>query len=325
MAIFRCNKCGHIREVNISYIGNSGKCPKCKDSIKIYDTVAFVSSLVKLYTEQSKKLRELQRIEPINDDEKEIFIEDIDIYNTNIFSKPTSYMPIVSWFKNRNIKVKINPDAVDTTGFFDEIAVLIGDDFDVLKIVINQIKYIQSKKYTNVKIDLSKKNKVESEKIISFCKLLYEYSFIAIFSFNKKEKFIYLNLQEASKIYEFFNGIWMEWFVLIKLMELAQVNKTPFSLSRNLIVKFSDGVSNELDLFLLTEKKVPIYIECKSGEFRQDINKYLLLRKNLKIKKEEFVLCVFGLSDAQTKGMSMMYDITFVNEKTLIEYIKSVI
>lgn len=42
MAIFRCNKCGHIREVENNYTGKSVKCPKCDQVTKIRDTVAFL-------------------------------------------------------------------------------------------------------------------------------------------------------------------------------------------------------------------------------------------------------------------------------------------
>ena len=49
MALFRCNKCGHLREVASDYIGKSVKCPKCKEVAPIHDTVAFVENVIKKY------------------------------------------------------------------------------------------------------------------------------------------------------------------------------------------------------------------------------------------------------------------------------------
>lgn len=47
MAIFLCNKCGYLREVSNNYIGKSATCPKCQNSAVVYDTVPFVSKMVK--------------------------------------------------------------------------------------------------------------------------------------------------------------------------------------------------------------------------------------------------------------------------------------
>lgn len=329
MAIFRCNKCGHFREVGNEYIGKSVKCPKCENTATIHDTIAFLNAIIKKHLTQKKELQELRK-QLTNDDfdqetTENFSFEDIDIHNTNFFTQENSYAPIIQWFEKRNIQIKINPYAVDTTGFFDEIALLLGNNFNVLNLVTNQIKYIQNKGYENAKIDISKKNKTEIQQITSFCKTLHDYSFVAKYQYQKKDQIIRLTLQTAAKIREFFNGIWMEWFAFMNLIEFFREKKLTPSCSRNLEIAFSGGKSNELDIFFLTEKNIPIYIECKTGEFRQDINKYLSLRKQLKLSKSQFILCVFGLSQEQAQGMTSMYDLTFVNENTLINHVQTVI
>jgi hypothetical protein len=190
--------------------------------------------------------------------------------------------------------------------------------------VSNQIKYIQNKGYENVKIELSKKNKDEIQQITSFCQTLHDYSFVAKYHYQQKDQIVRLTLQTAPRIRKFFNGIWMEWFALMKLLELFRDKKITPAFSRSLNITFSGGQSNELDLFFLTEKGVPVCIECKTGEFRQDINKYLSLRKQLNVPENQFVICVFGLSQEQAQGMTSMYELTFVNESTLINHIQSI-
>ncbi len=329
MAIFRCNKCGHIREVGSDYIGKSVKCPKCDTPTSIHDTIAFLNALITKYIIQTKELQKV-RGELFDKNCEQVTIEDytieeIDIHNTNIFTLSNSFSPIIQWFEKQNIQVEINPEAVDTTGFFDEIALLLGKNYNVLSFVANQIKYIQNKGYENVKIDLSKKNQKEIQQITSFCKTLYDYSFVAKYHYQKKDKIIRLTLQKAPKIRTFFNGIWMEWFTLMKLLKFFYGKQISPACSRGLNISFPGGKTNELDIFFLTEKEIPICIECKSGEFRQDINKYLSLRKQLNLEKKQFVICIFGLSQEQAQGMTSMYDLTFVNENTLIEHIQTVI
>ena len=329
MAIFRCNKCGHIREVGNDYLGKSVKCPKCDQATTIHDTITFLKALIKKHIAQSRELQNLRKNPSGNNSVTEIAenlsFEGIDIHNTNILTRADNLEPILQWFEKRGIEFYANPDTADTTGFFDEIALLIGENYNVLNVVTKQIKYVQNKGYTNAKFELSKKEPQEIQQITSFCKSLHDYSFVAKYYYQKKDKVIRLTLQKAPKIREFFNGIWMEWYTLIKLLEFFREQKIAPACTRGLKVSFTEGNSNELDLFFLTENNVPVCIECKTGEFRQDIDKYLSLRKKLNINKNQFVICVFGLSQEQAKGMTSMYDLTFVNETSLIQHIQTVV
>ncbi len=329
MAIFRCNKCGHIREVGNDYIGKSVKCPNCGQITAIHETVPFIKALIKKYLAQNTELQNLRHESSgdglDNQSAENISFAAIDIHNTSVLTQKNNLEPISQWFEKRKIQVQFNLDAVDTTGFFDEIALLLGNNFDVLNLVSNQIKYVQNRGYSNVKIDLSKKKTQDIQQLTSFCKELYDYSFVAKYIYQKKDKIIRLTLQKAPKIREFFNGIWMEWFTLMKLLKYFRDQKLALACTRALEISFSKDKSNELDLFLLTDKNVPVCIECKSGEFRQDIDKYLSLRKQLNILKNQFIICVFGLSQEQAMGMTSMYDVTFVNETSLLDHIQTVI
>jgi len=332
MAIFKCNNCNHIQETSNAHIGKTAKCPKCQEATRIYDTVNYLKKIIEKYLILEKQLNDLQNHSSNSEDLIEIYdpiktnnINDIDIHNTDLFSKEEHYQPIIKWFKNRYIETSIDPSMMDTTGFFDEIAIEIGNNFQVIEPIVKQIKYIQSKEYDTVKIYLSKNNNNEIKQITSFCKILYTYSFIARYNYQKKNQVIYLTLQEIPKIKSFFNGLWMEWYVLIKLLNLFEEQNITPPIARDINITFSNKEKNELDLFFLTTTQKPVIIECKTGEFRQDLNKYFSLRKKLNIPKENFILCVFGLSDEQTIGLTSMYDITITNESTIINHIKTIL
>ncbi|WP_136810438.1 Card1-like endonuclease domain-containing protein [Desulfosediminicola flagellatus] len=326
MALFRCNKCGHLREVVKDYIGKSVVCPKCKENASVYDTVGFVRNVIERYRQKSKELHDLKKqfvVEEITEFEvfEEPSWENIDIYNTTALAQGDQYEAIVQWFKKNQILADVNPKSIDTTGFFDEVALHLGNHYDSLKEVIDQIKWVQRKGYTNVKLSVSSKNQKQVKEITRFCQQLYEYSFVAKYFYLKQDKIIRLTLQTAPAIVNFFNGEWMEWFVFMKLLEYSRDNQLQASFSRNLVVKFPNEDSHELDVLLLVNNQIPICLECKSGEFRQDIDKYCKLRKRLKIDKEQFLFCVVGLSTEQAQGLTSMYDVTFVNEKNFIEHI----
>ncbi len=330
MAIFRCNKCTHIQEVDNKYIDKKTKCPKCKHPIIIYNTINFSNILIKRYYDQNIQLKKLQkRIIKLENLNQEIIennpIEDIDIHDTKVLMHEERYFPIVKWFQNRNVEVEIHKEAMDTTGFFDEGALFIGNNYDILKDIINQIKYVQSKNFDTVKVPLSKKSNKEITIIMKFCKEMHDYSFIAKYYHNRKSNTIYMTIQNASKIKSFFNGIWMEWYTLMLILEFFHDNKVESSSMRSLDITFEDKTKNEIDIFFLTRNNTPIYIECKSGEFRQDIDKYSKLRKKLNINKEHFILCIFGLEIKHAQGITSMYDLTFTNEKNLIDHIAKIV
>ena len=96
------------------------------------------------------------------------FLADVDIHNTTTLADPEQYQPIVTWMKKRGIQLDINHQAIDTTGFFDEVAVQLGDRYDTLKLVSNQIKYIHQKGYTNVKLTLSQNDEGQIAAITNF-------------------------------------------------------------------------------------------------------------------------------------------------------------
>ena len=325
MAIFRCNTCSHVREVSHDYVGKLVKCPKCQSGANVHDTAVFVNTLVKKYLAQKALLKELQPDTKSAGGDELFSLDDVDVHNTNILMDEANLNPIRDWLQSLNLEAGFNPEAADTTGFFDEIALHMGQHVDVITPIVNQIKYIQSKGYANVKFELGKYVESDQQTIRDFCQELYDYSFVAKYFYHKKDKFVHLTLQTAPKIRAFFNGVWMEWFALITVLKLLQEKNLPAACARSVDITFQDGARNELDIVLLSGQGQPICIECKSGEFRHDIEKYLTLRKRLKLSKFEFVLCVFGLSDEQATGMTAMYDITFVNERSLAPYIESLL
>ena len=130
-----------------------------------------------------------------------------------------------------------------------------------------------------------------------------------------------LILQTAPTIRDFFNGEWLEWHALMTCLRYAKARNRRFSCTRGLNLTLANGDPYELDVFMLIDGKVPICIECKSGEFRQNIDRYLALRKRLGLEAKQFVMCIAGLSDENAKAFSAMYDLAFVNERGLADHL----
>jgi len=324
MAISRCNKCGTISEHKRELVETHQACVQCGTSTLIYDTIFFVKKLSDMYFAQRKELNQLRS--PVTASapiESAKSSERFDIHNSEVFSSQAQHNPIIEWFKAKNITATANIDAVDTTGFFDEAAVAIGSDYELLGEVCEKIRYAQQKEYNSNLIYLDKKSNEDAKVLEAFIHRLYEHSLIARCICNKKEKNIRVILQNAPSVRRFFAGDWLEWFALMVGLRICQESNVKFSCARNMTLSFLPNEKREIDVFFLINNTQPIYIECKTGNFRQELDKYVALRKRLNIDQKYFILCIADIDTEQAKGLSAMYSMTFVNTQTLGQHLST--
>ncbi len=318
MAIFRCNRCAHLEEQPDGKVGETIACPKCGGSAPVYNTIAFIGKLLDKYFDGQREIARLNAQHPSDTGvPSPAPLNEIDFSNTDQLASELQHGPINDWFSRKQIRIQANMRSVDTTGFFDEVAVSIGSNLSVLEDVLERIRRAQQKEYAGTTIRLDKKPQEEARAILAFCQQLYDFSFVAKCFHNRPENSVRLILQTAPAIRRFFDGEWLEWYALMTCLQYAKDRKKRFSCARSLNITLQNGESHELDVFMLIDGNLPICIECKTGEFRQNIDKYLTLRNRLGINGKNFIMCIAGLSDEHAKGLTAMYDLVFTNEREL--------
>ena len=124
---------------------------------------------------------------------------------------------------------------------------------------------------------------------------------------------------------DFFAGEWVEWYMLMKALTLLQERRHTAACARNLDIVFDNEDLHELDVFMLIDGAKPVVVECKSGEFRQDIEKYLKLRKRLGIDRSQFIIYSPDLGEEQAAALSNMYELTFANRERLTAHLQSLL
>jgi hypothetical protein len=284
----------------------------------------FINKVLEQYFAQKNELNTLRAsaTQPLETPKEST---EVDIHNSDWLSLDSQHRPIIDWFKTKTISTTINAGAVDTTGFFDEAAVAIGSNYDLLGEVVERIRFAQQKEFNSTQIYLDKKSKDDAKDIETFVRRLHEYSLVARCLPNKEDHKILLVLQNAPNVRRFFAGEWLEWFALMTGLRICQERKIEFSCARNLTLSFPPNEKRELDVFFLINKTRPLYIECKTGEFRQDLDKYISLKKRLGIEQKYFILCIVDLDSEQCKGLSAMHGMTFVNVQTLGEHLSTLL
>lgn len=323
MAISRCNKCGTIAEHERSFVGSNLDCAQCGTATLVYDTLFFVNKLSQMFFSQRKELNELRNAAPAPQSETKTTHSNnsFNIHNSDSLSTEAQHEPIIKWFSSKNISATVNVKSVDTTGFFDEAAVAIGKDYALLGAIFEQIRYAQQKDYNSITVQLDKKSKEQAKLLKAFIQQLYEHSLFSRIIHHKNDGSLRVILQNAPSVRQFFAGGWLEWFALMVCLRLCKAREVKFSCARNMTLSFLTDEKRELDVFLLINDTQPIYIECKSGDFRQDLEKYVLLSKRLGISQKYFIICVADLETEQCKGLGAMYGLTFVNTQTLEQHL----
>ena len=323
MAILRCNKCFHVAEVAGELVGKTVACPACGNEVPAYDTVLFVKKVLQQYFAQRDELQQLRAARPdaAAAPAPAAPRADIDLHNTDQFASAAQHAAIADWFQRRQIQIRPRPDAVNTTGFFDEIAVEIGDNYPLFGEVVDKIRWGQQKDVPNFSLKFADRSQKDGQAINAFCKQLYDHTFLAKYFYQKQEKIGRGTLQSAPAISSFFAGEWLEWYALMKLLGLFQEKGRQVSCTRSLEVIFPNEDLHELDVFFLVDGSTPVCVECKTGEFRPEIDKYLRLRKRLGIDRSQFILCASSLSDEQAAGLSGMYELTFVSPTGLAPHL----
>ncbi len=326
MAILRCNKCGLLAEQGDGLAGQSIACPKCTEPAKVYPTLFFIERLLDKYFDAQRELIRLKSPpataqSPTQSAVATAPLAGLDLGNTDQLATEIQHGPIYDWFHKRQIKVQADLRGVDTSGFFDEAAEAIGSNLMLFKEVVDRIRWSQQKEYNGTTIKLEKKSPDEAKALLGFCQRLYDFSFVAKCFHNKQENSIRLILQSAPAVRQFFNGEWLEWHALMSGLRYAKERGRRVACARGLEIVLANGDPYELDVFLLVDGQTPICIECKSGEFRQNIERYLALKKRLGLTGKQFVMCIAGLEDDKARAYTAMYDISFVNEQGLAEHL----
>lgn len=336
MAIYRCNACGYVSEEAVTPPGQKLACGRCGKPSTVYGTVFFVERLIERYTAAMRELQALRAAEDEPEDGKSAAQSvdqaaqamshmDGDVADRN-YATAEQHQPLHAWFAARRIQPHFDYSAVDTSGFFDDAARMLSERFDLFGELIDRVAYAYRKSHTWLNLELARLPQKDAKAINQLCRELYGHTFFSRYYYQKPEKVVRLTLQPAPAVRRFFEGAWLEWSVFLEALEaLKAAGKTRFSCARSVKVTFANEDVHELDVVVLPEGREPICVECKSGEFRRDIDKMLRLRKRLGLSRQNFIVCSADLPPEQAAGLSAMYELTFLNLRQLRAHLQTLV
>lgn len=339
MALYRCAKCGFLAEDSTTPVGAKADCLRCGTPSTVYATVFYAQQLIERYMNALREIKALKlqveqlEAEAAGDTDAPADtppeappaaeLADVDLRNTALLATAEQHAPLQKWFASRQIEARFDFSRVDTTGFFDDAAHMLGEGYALFGELVERVRYAYRKGHTSLHLELANLSQKDSQAITHLCRQLYSHTFFSRYHYQKPEKIVRINLQTTPAVRQFFEGGWLEWYVFAKVLELFQQRGKRFACARGAQVVFPNEDLHELDVLFLQDGQAPVCIECKSGEFRRDIDKYLRLRKRLGLERSRFIICSTDLDDEQAAGLSAMYELTFSSLGSLPKHLSA--
>lgn len=323
MPLYRCNACGYVAEESITPVGKSMPCNRCAKPVTVFGTVFYVEKLLERYTSIRHELQALRALEAppaaTSPSQPETVTAAADMPTDANLATVAQHAPLQAWFQARQIQVAFEIESVNTAGYFDEAARAFGEGYALFGELISRVCWSYRKAHSSLNLELARLSQKDAQAINQLCRNLYEHTFFSRYHYQKQEKIVRLNLQSAPAVRRFFEGGWLEWFALMEVLAVWQTHQPhhPLAVARGARVTFANEDLQELDVLALPGNQAPLCIECKTGEFRRDLDKLLRLRKRLDIPRERFIICALDLNDEQAASLNAMYDMSFVTLGTL--------
>lgn len=240
----------------------------------------------------------------------------------------TNLAIFAGWFSEHDFTLKDVRIPQDVDGIYDRLAIELGEKFDMLSGVYEVIKrYVNSGNYFHYQLQEHKPEDISV--IVNYCCKLTRYAFLrskykSSNPYNRRNRTIAAAPQRNGKVVNFFTGGWLERYVYRQICNLMEIVKVPYHAVVNPQISSENGDANELDILFLVNKQ-PLWIECKTNNYQDHIQKYADLRKRMNIPRDQAMLVVLGLDDKLAADLTDIWGLTVLNEKNFMEHVARVL
>jgi hypothetical protein len=205
---------------------------------------------------------------------------------------------VAEWFEQRGFAVEL-AEETPADGVYDRLAEYLGDNFADLE------KFLRSLRWTlregsNGLIGLRNVEPSERQHTLEFAGMLSDRALLAHYNHNRAADKISFRASDDQRFQQFVNGYWLERYAYVKTRQTVAEKTPSFASARNLMVRGPELPRFEMDGFFLVDG-APICIECKSRDYRRDIDKYVNRSKAIGIPLQRTFLVV-QFSDEENPG-----------------------
>ena len=186
MPIYRCNKCGFIAETVPLLPGSKIPCARCANPSSVYETVFFAEKLAERYFAALREIEALKAADkpattavaastsgaaPEPATAPAIALDQLNLHNTSLLATAEQHQPLKQWFEARQIEARFDYTNVDTTGFFDDAARALGDNFALFGELLERIRYAYRNSHSGLNLELASLSQKDAQALNTLCRL----------------------------------------------------------------------------------------------------------------------------------------------------------
>jgi hypothetical protein len=243
-------------------------------------------------------------------------------------SKTESTVPSVSpsikaWFRERGFTATLAKDEAGSRVYL-RLAEYLGDHIADLERFLRGLKWTA---HEGKKSSLGFRDATDAERrhTLEFAKMLHDLALLGYHNYNERADRLTFMSSERTEFLRFIRGAWLEQYVLATVERIVEANGGRFEISRGVQVKHTESnLRFEMDVFALLEE-TPLWIECKSGDYRAHIEKYVERAGEIGIPLDHTFLVVSGVADDVAHDLTEIFGLSVTPAATLAAEITAVI
>lgn len=211
-------------------------------------------------------------------------------------------------------------------GVLDSISRFIGDRcYDTVLLIDN----LKSKISSGDRLTLNLKEESQT-RVANICQLstaLHRLALIPEFQYQRSPQYILKALPPKSpEAIAFLTGKWLEIYVRLKFIDAVKNRGIAYSYMQGVSIRLQNGDIFELD-FLCEIEGVISWMECKTGEFQQHLERYRKFKNLMGLHTNHATLVISDKrADSDTRQkMRELYSINFIAISEVEEYMMRIV
>ncbi|MEZ4870382.1 MAG: hypothetical protein R3C14_54130 [Caldilineaceae bacterium] len=216
------------------------------------------------------------------------------------------------FLNSKNIQLKYIPAEDATDAIINDLALTLGDHYEVFRRVYQLIKRNMQK---GDPFTLSLKGEAAGSigRICQFCKKLHEFAFLEEYKYFKSPSYLLRARTTAlPKAQNFFSGLWLERYLMQKVQSAImavtrELNcQVDFAYLLNPRIILPNGADSELDL-IFQVNAVVYWIEAKTGDYQQHISKYSKLSRMMNLDDKHAIMVLPDIQTVRSEQLSTLF------------------
>lgn len=244
-------------------------------------------------------------------------------------SNPSPTAILEPFLNSRGIRIKVRPadDAADQV--IDSLSLYLGERYYALSSLLTKIKRAMQ---TGMPITESLKGRSQQDvsSACQFCTRLHEVAFLEHYQYFRSPTYlIKAKTTTLPRAQRFFSGQWLERFILQKVKCVhAQIaseitGELRFEHIINPQITLPNGDDFELDILAAIGPSI-YWIEAKSGDYQQHVNKYSKFARLLGLDFDHSIMVLTDMPHDRCEALSSLFSMTVCNLQTFEDKLLSV-